>query len=83
MGDHAKIDKMSMSDLVTTLVTKKLLKREAHQFDKRAYALALTKSGHTKVLKAIPIVEGIDKKFFTKKTESLVKLVKNLRYIID
>jgi DNA-binding MarR family transcriptional regulator len=79
VGDHADIDKMSMSDLVATLVKKKLLRRIPHQTDKRAYSLSLTRTGHQKVLKAIPIVEGIDKLFFTKKSSSLKKLLHCLR----
>lgn len=83
VGDHAKIDKMSMSDLVSILIEKKLLKRSAHKKDKRAYSLHLTEKGHKQVLKAIPIVEGIDKLFFTKKTGELVKLVSCLRNLVD
>jgi len=70
----AKIDKMSMSDLVTTLIKKKLLFRSHHIRDKRAYSLSLTSTGRRQVLKAIPIVEGIDKIFFTNETPELLKL---------
>lgn len=83
VGDHAKIDKMSMSDLVSTLINKKLLNRTSHINDKRAYSLTLTTKGHEKLLKAIPIVEGIDKTFFTKETTELVKLVHNLRNLSE
>lgn len=83
VGEHAKIDKMSMSDLVNTLIKKKLLKRAEHIHDKRAYSLILTKKGHNQVLKAIPIVEGIDKEFFMKETTELVKFVTNLRDLIN
>lgn len=81
VGDHAKIDKMSMSDLVATLIKKKLLHRASHKNDMRAYSLTLTTQGHEKVLKAIPIVEDIDKTFFTKNTTELVKLVQSLSHI--
>lgn len=83
VGNLAKIDKMSMSDLVAALIEKKLLKRSAHKNDKRAYSLILTSKGHDKVLKAIPIVEGIDKVFFKKETTELVKLVNSLCHLID
>src|SRR5579862_5467892 len=66
VSDLSKIDKMSMSDLVATLLKKKMLKRMSHQKDKRAYSLVLTEKGKRLVLKAVPIVEGIDKDFFTK-----------------
>ena len=83
VGDSAKIDKMSMSDLVATLIKKRLLKRSAHKKDKRAYSINLTAIGHQQVLKAIPVVEGIDKIFFTKETAELVKLVTNLQHLVE
>lgn len=75
VGDHAKIDKMSMSDLVSILIEKKLLQRSTHKNDKRAYSLTLTQKGHNQVLKAIPIVEGIDKMFFTREITHLRQLM--------
>lgn len=72
---------MSMSDLVNTLLRKKLIKRLPHKLDKRAYSLTLTPRGHVQVLKAIPIVEEIDRIFFTKDTVDLVKLIHNLRHL--
>ncbi|MEO8401721.1 MAG: MarR family winged helix-turn-helix transcriptional regulator [Gammaproteobacteria bacterium] len=74
---------MSMSDLVATLTEKKLIKRSPHKKDKRAYSLCLTAKGHTQVLKAIPIIEGIDKVFFQKETTELVKLIENLQYLVE
>lgn len=83
VGDLAKIDKMSMSDLVVTLIEKKLLQRLPHKYDKRAYSLILTKKGRNQVLKAIPIVEGIDRDFFTKDKAELVKLTNYLTDLCD
>ncbi len=73
-AELTKIDKMSMSDLVTTLTEKKLLQRSVHKQDKRAYSLSLTSKGREKVFKAIPIVEGIDAVFFSTETLNLVHL---------
>ncbi len=70
----ANIDKMMVSAVVSTLVNKKLVKRLNNTDDARAYALALTDLGHEKIIKAIPIVEGIDAKFFDKKNARLVLL---------
>lgn len=70
----ANIDKMMVSAVVSTLVNKKLAKRLNNTDDARAYALALTDLGHEKIIKAIPIVEGIDAKFFDKKNARLVLL---------
>jgi DNA-binding MarR family transcriptional regulator len=79
VASFTQIDKMMMSDLVQTLLQKKLIERLAHPQDKRAYALTLTRKGHAVTLKAIPIVEGIDALFFTKETKGLVQLVSILR----
>ncbi|MDR3478619.1 MAG: MarR family winged helix-turn-helix transcriptional regulator [Gammaproteobacteria bacterium] len=77
-----KIDKMSMSDLTAILLKKKMLKRLSHAEDGRAHALMLTDKGRSVVLKAIPVVEGIDANFFSKKTLNLVQLVRNLKHLI-
>ena len=82
VSEHSKIDKMSTSDLTATLIKKKLLKRLPHKEDKRAYSLALTEKGRDLVLKAIPVVEGIDAEFFSKETSNLVYLVRNLKHLI-
>ncbi len=82
VSELSKIDKMSMSDLTATLLQKKMLKRHAHAEDKRAYSLELTERGRKVVLKAIPIVEGIDAEFFTKETKNLVQLLHNLKHLI-
>jgi len=83
VSDLTKIDKMSMSDLTTTLLQKKLLKRRSHTKDKRAYSLVLTEKGKRSVLKAIPVVEGIDAEFFSKETANLVGLIYNLKHLLD
>lgn len=75
VAQFTHIDKMMMSDLVQTLLDKKLITRHKHAHDKRAYALNLTSKGHSLTLKAIPLVEGIDAQFFTKETTGLVQLV--------
>lgn len=75
VAEFTQIDKMMMSDLVQTLLQKKLIERRQHPQDKRAYSLTLTRKGHSLTIKAIPIVEGIDALFFTKDTEGLNQLV--------
>jgi DNA-binding MarR family transcriptional regulator len=82
VSELSKIDKMSMSDLVVTLLQKKMLKRMSHDKDKRAYSLVLTDKGRRIVLKAIPVVEGIDVEFFSKETPNLVQLIHNLKHLI-
>jgi hypothetical protein len=48
-----------------------------------AYALLLTPKGREKVLKAVPIVEGIDAQFFNTQTTHLVKFIQNLQHLVD
>lgn len=78
VAEFTGIDKMSMSDLTKTLLNKKLLRRAPHQQDGRAYNLMLTSKGKDLVLKALPIVEGVDISFFNKKNLPLIQLVKTL-----
>lgn len=75
VAEFTHIDKMMMSDLVKTLLHKKLIKRHRHPQDKRAYALTMTRKGHALTLKAIPLVEAIDAQFFTNKTAGLAQLI--------
>lgn len=75
VSEFTKIDKMMMSDLVKTLLEKKLIERAKHPEDKRAYSLTLTRKGHTLTLKAIPLVESVDALFFNKETQGLTQLV--------
>lgn len=75
VADFTHIDKMMMSDLVKTLLEKKLIERFRHPQDRRAYCLSLTTKGHKQVLKAIPLVEGVDAQFFSKETKNLTQLL--------
>ena len=80
VSEFSKIDKMSMSTLIATLEQKKFVKRVDHHLDSRAYSLTLTSKGRERVLKAIPIVEGIDVQFFSRETNSLRKLFTALKH---
>lgn len=75
VAEFTQIDKMMMSDLVKTLLDKKLIERFRQLSDKRAYSLNLTDKGHQLTLKAIPLVEGVDTRFFKAKTKGLIQLV--------
>ena len=75
VAEFTRVDKMMMSDLVQTLMQKKLIARNQKAQDKRAYTLTLTAKGHELTLKAIPLVEGIDAAFFTKETPGLSQLL--------
>jgi MarR family transcriptional regulator, organic hydroperoxide resistance regulator len=82
IAELSQMDKMSVSDLINTLVSKTFVKKVAHASDKRAVSIELTAIGKRLVLKAVPIVENIDKEFFTKERPNLVHLVNNLKHLI-
>ena|SRR3990167_4735697 len=82
ISELTNIDKMSMSDLVTVLEEKKLLKRQQSKIDGRAFSLSLTEKGRKITLKAVPIVEGIDADFFVKDTPNLVQFSQLLKKIV-
>lgn len=75
VSDFTKMDKMSISDLVATLLQKKMLKRQPSLRDKRAYSLSLTEKGCELVLQAIPIVEDIDYAFFSHQNTELMQFI--------
>lgn len=67
-----------VSDVIKILVNKKLLRREPHEKDRRAHSLTLTSKGKNLILKAVPVVEAIDKDFFCAKNAELIQLNKVL-----
>lgn len=83
VAEFTHIDKMMMSDLVQTLIQKKLIERHRNKADKRAYSITLTRKGHALTLKAIPVVEAIDGNFFKKETQGLEQLIKILNRKIE
>lgn len=57
-------DKMMVSDVIKTLVKKTFILRRGHPRDARAYALSLTALGTKKLKACVPLVEGVDERFF-------------------
>jgi DNA-binding MarR family transcriptional regulator len=58
------LDKMTVSNSIRLLASSGYLIREEHTVDTRAKSVNLTKKGKELVKKLVPIVEGIDAKFF-------------------
>lgn len=76
------LDKAMVSNVVKTLVDKKLMKRDAHPTDKRAFALSLTDEGVAKALEGKKIAKHIDDVFFKRVnrkdlTGIMIDLLKN------
>lgn len=77
-----RLDKAMVSNVVKTLIEKKLMLREAHPVDKRAYTLLLTDEGVKKAIRGKEIASKIDETFFSdidkdKFRNSLTTLLKN------
>ena len=58
------MDKMMVSDVVKSLEGKALLMRKPHPHDGRAFSLRLTAAARRRLQQAVPLVEGIDQRFF-------------------
>jgi DNA-binding MarR family transcriptional regulator len=78
----SKLDKMTVSKSLKKLVTMGLVNRIEHETDTRAKSVSLTDNGKKLVHKLVPIVEGIDGKFFSKvpglEQKSLIQILGRL-----
>jgi len=76
------LDKMTVSKSLKKLSSLKLITRAEYEHDTRAKVVALTTPGHKLIGKLVPIIEGIDCKFFSKLSTadqtSLIKIFNRL-----
>ena len=64
--NHTKLDKMTVSKNLKSLVSKGFVKRFENENDTRAKTIILEIQGKEMAIKAVKIVEKIDKDFFEK-----------------
>jgi DNA-binding MarR family transcriptional regulator len=64
LSHHTKIDPMTTSTVLRTMVSKGFVQRQEHSSDTRAKTIHLTKKGQKIVQEAIKTVEEFDKRFF-------------------
>lgn len=64
--NQTKLDKMTVSKSLKKLVELGFVNRIEHEIDTRAKSVSLTKKGTKMVRILVPIVEGIDRIFFSK-----------------
>ena len=64
LSEVSGVDVMTTSQIVRTLETAGLMRRNPHPTDPRARALAVTAAGRAKLKKAIVAVEDTDEAFF-------------------
>lgn len=78
----SKLDKMTVSKSLRILADFGLVHRVEHKTDTRAKSVSLTDNGKNLVHKLVPIVEGIDSKFFgnlsNEKQKSLIAVLQQL-----
>lgn len=77
-----KLDKMTVSKSLKRLVSLGLVDRIEHQSDTRAKNVTLTDKGKEMVRTLVPIVEGVDAKFFDRvlkgDQQQLIKILSQL-----
>ena len=64
--DYSKLDKMTVSKSLKKLASLGYVTRTEHQTDTRAKIVNLTAKGTKLAAELVPLVEGIDRKFFGK-----------------
>ncbi len=82
IAQWSKLDKMTVSKSLKTLVLEGLVHRIEHKKDTRAKSVSLTEKGKTLVHKLVPIVEQIDAVFFVgvsnQEQKSLITILNRL-----
>lgn len=73
-----KLDKMTVSNSLKKLVTMELVNRMEHETDTRAKSVTLTKKGRALVNRLVPIVENMDKEFFSTASATDQKKLMNI-----
>jgi DNA-binding MarR family transcriptional regulator len=66
----SKLDKMTVSKSLKSLVTQGFVQRLEHKTDTRAKSVSLTKKGQDLIHRLVPIVEQVDADFFEKVSKS-------------
>lgn len=78
----SKLDKMTVSKSLKTLVENGFIRRNEHKEDTRAKSVDLTNKGKVLASKLVPIIEKIDSKFFgmlsTANQRALVNILADL-----
>lgn len=82
LAEHAATDPMMTSQVVRTLASRDLVRREAHPDDGRAVSLAVTEKGAALANRAIVVVEACDEAFFAPLGHDLAGFAGNLRTLV-
>lgn len=82
LGEHARIDKMTISKAIRRLEEKHLVRRESSAMDTRAMHVRLTVAGRKLIHQAVIAVERADDDFFSCLTERQMEFWKTLAITI-
>lgn len=81
-----KLDKMTVSKALAKLAAQNYVSRMEHEVDTRAKSIAITNEGKALVRRLVPIVEGVDEKFFGQlsvdEQKRMITLLKKLVVVI-
>ncbi len=83
LADQCATDPMMTSQVLRTLETKGLVRRDADQADRRAIALTVTTAGGELAGRAVVAVEACDREFFGRLGSRLRGLVDSLSVLAD
>ncbi|MCX2430533.1 MarR family winged helix-turn-helix transcriptional regulator [Pedobacter sp. GR22-10] len=75
---HTKIDPMTTSTVLRTLLQKNMVSRQEHQTDTRAKTVSLTENGKKIIKDAVVTVEQFDRNFFSALEKKLQGFNQNL-----
>jgi DNA-binding MarR family transcriptional regulator len=83
LSTHTKIDPMTTSTVLRTLLQKSFITRQEHATDTRAKVVVLTDLGKEIIKKAIVTVEDFDRKFFSVAGVNTKDLNQNLIALLE
>jgi DNA-binding MarR family transcriptional regulator len=83
LSRHSKIDPMTTSSVLKTLLKKGLIRRQEHATDTRAKTIDITDEGKETVKKAVVTVETIDREFFALLNDRLAVFNECLSALIE
>lgn len=82
LSHHTKIDPMTTSQVLRTLLSKGLIERREHKTDTRAKVISITAKGSSIASEAVKAVEQFDKKFFSILGTDVQSFNKNLKTLL-
>lgn len=80
--EHTALDKMHVSDITKSLISKKYVQKLAHEEDGRSFRICVTDKGAKVCNEAVKRIEKLDDEFFGK-TENVKQFTKMLLKLLN